>query len=80
MTERGLRCLIVLDDVWEAEVVRAFEQTGLCVLVTTRQAAVARASVAVIARRMLAAAAGLAADAALPAVVAAVLTACAGLL
>ena len=38
----GRPLLCVLDDVWEAEVVRAFEETGLHLLVTTRLAAVAK--------------------------------------
>ncbi|CAM9263687.1 unnamed protein product [Choristocarpus tenellus] len=33
----GLRCLIILDDVWDIEVVNAFFDTGFRLLVTTRQ-------------------------------------------
>ncbi|CAM9824836.1 unnamed protein product, partial [Ectocarpus sp. 12 AP-2014] len=38
--EDGLRCLVVLDNVWNVEVVNAFASTGNHVLVTTRQRAV----------------------------------------
>lgn len=34
--EGGLRCLVVADDVWEAAVVEKLRETGLWVLVTTR--------------------------------------------
>ena len=33
----GLRCLVVLDNVWSVEVVNAFARTGFHVVVTTRQ-------------------------------------------
>ena len=33
---KNLRCLVVLDDVWDVEVVNAFASTGVHVLVTTR--------------------------------------------
>lgn len=36
---KGRSCLLVLDNVWEAEVVRAAHRTGLSLLVTTRQQA-----------------------------------------
>lgn len=35
--KNGLRCLVVLDNVWSVEVVNAFARTGFHVLVTTRQ-------------------------------------------
>lgn len=35
--ENGLRCLVVLDNVWRVEVVNAFASTGFHVLVTTRR-------------------------------------------
>lgn len=38
--ENDLRCLVVLDNVWDVEVVNAFASTGFHVLVTTRQRAV----------------------------------------
>jgi tetratricopeptide (TPR) repeat protein len=41
--ERRLRVLLVLDDVWEKEVVEAFHRTGMRLLVTTRKTEVASA-------------------------------------
>ena len=38
--KNDLRCLVVLDNVWDVEVVSAFASTGFHVLVTTRQRAV----------------------------------------
>ncbi|CAM9436286.1 unnamed protein product, partial [Hapterophycus canaliculatus] len=37
LENNGLRCLVVLDNVWGVEVVSAFASTGFHVLVTTRQ-------------------------------------------
>ncbi|CAM9487704.1 unnamed protein product, partial [Laminaria digitata] len=33
----GLRCLVVADDVWDAEVVEKLRETGMQVLMTTRE-------------------------------------------
>eukprot|EP00752_Nemacystus_decipiens_P014758 g13139.t2 len=38
--QNGLRCLVVLDNVWDVEVVDAFASTGFHVLATTRERAV----------------------------------------
>ena len=37
MKSKNLRCLVVLDNVWDVEVVNAFASTGTHVLVTTRE-------------------------------------------
>lgn len=86
---RGLRILVVLDNVTRKELIEALSRSGLSLLITTREAEVASAAGATqtevdtvdeaTARAMLAGAAGLAGADALPAEAEAVLTDCAGL-
>ena len=45
VSQEKLRCLVVADDVWEAEVVEKLRETGMWVLMTTRTASVAASMV-----------------------------------
>lgn len=42
VSQKPLRCLVVADDVWEAEVVEKLRESGLWVLLTTRNASMVR--------------------------------------